>query len=68
MEPEEREQVLALVERVFAEQGDGLSRTHLIEHRIRLNNSEPVRHKYLRISLHVFGVAGDGPRHSRTVA
>ena len=45
IEPEERAQVLALVERVLAEQVDVPGRTHLIEHRIRLTNPEPVRHK-----------------------
>ena len=49
--PEEREQVLALVERVLAEQADASGRTYLIEHRIRLINPKPVRHKYRRMSL-----------------
>ena len=40
--PEEREQVLAIVERVLAEQADVPGRTHLIEHRIRLTNPETV--------------------------
>ena len=42
--------MLALVERVLAEQADAPGRTHLIGNHIRLTNPEPVRHKYRRMS------------------
>ena len=53
IEPDEREQIDSLVEKILSRQTSGAGRTNLIENRIRLKSDEPVRCKPRRMSKHI---------------